>query len=266
MRVLKDLLKIKDQEFLEKFSSVVQKERTALVDVVAHLTEMRRRELYVKEGYSSLFSYMTEKYHYSESSAYRRIQAAKSILLFPEILDLLEQGKLNLTGISLIEPHSTKENGRNLINQVIGKSKNEVEFVLNSAFPKKEILRDKIRRLPVIRVEPEEKIRMTEKNTSQEENLTAHFYTTAAEVKSEEHKESSVPQKPVIIQRVKIEFVADEDVAKLIARARDLLRHKYPNGKLEDLVREAFESLLEKKDPERKIARIEERARRQNKG
>src|SRR3989338_9314038 len=54
-------------------------------------------------------------------------------------------------------------------------------------------------------------------------------------------------------RKVKIEFVADEKVAKLIQRAKEVLRHKYPHGKLEDLVREAFELLLEKKDPQRKI-------------
>src|SRR3989338_3384231 len=58
-------------------------------------------------------------------------------------------------------------------------------------------------------------------------------------------------------RKVKIEFVADEKVAKLIERAKELLRHKYPHGKLEDLVREAFEHLLEKKDPTRKINRDE---------
>ncbi|MBI3018857.1 MAG: hypothetical protein HYY61_03085 [Deltaproteobacteria bacterium] len=61
------------------------------------------------------------------------------------------------------------------------------------------------------------------------------------------------------IRKVKIEFVADEKVAKLIERAKELLRHKYPHGKLADLVREAFELLLEKKDPERKIARLEKK-------
>ncbi len=57
------------------------------------------------------------------------------------------------------------------------------------------------------------------------------------------------------IRRVKIEFVAEEGVAKMIERAKELLRHKYPEGKLEDLVREAFELLLDKKDPERMSSR-----------
>jgi hypothetical protein len=62
------------------------------------------------------------------------------------------------------------------------------------------------------------------------------------------------------IRRVKIEFVADESVAPKIERAKQLLRHKYPQGKLEDIFNEALELLLEKKAPERKIARMEKAA------
>ena len=55
--------------------------------------------------------------------------------------------------------------------------------------------------------------------------------------------------------RVKIEFVANEEVATKIERAKQILRHKYPKGKLEDIFNEALDLLLEKKDPIRKIAK-----------
>ena len=38
-----------------------------------------------------------------------------------------------------------------------------------------------------------------------------------------------------------------------------MLRHKYPKTRLEDIFDEAMEALLDKKDPERKIARVEKR-------
>lgn len=77
--------------------------------------------------------------------------------------------------------------------------------------------------------------RQKEKKTSLEMSFSPSV--TATELKEEE------------IRRVKIEFEADEEVAKLIERARDVLRHKYPKGRFEDLVKEAFKLLLEKKDP-----------------
>ena len=58
-------------------------------------------------------------------------------------------------------------------------------------------------------------------------------------------------------QRVKIELSASESLAKKIQRAKELLRHKYPEGKLEDILNEALELLLNKKDPQRKIQKKE---------
>ena len=42
-------------------------------------------------------------------------------------------------------------------------------------------------------------------------------------------------------------------MALLIERMRQLLRHKYPEGRLEDLIGEALESYLDRKDPLRKL-------------
>jgi len=43
--------------------------------------------------FSSLFSFLTQKYAYSSGAAYRRIQAAKVFALFPEVLEFIHQGK-----------------------------------------------------------------------------------------------------------------------------------------------------------------------------
>ena len=54
------------------------------------------------------------------------------------------------------------------------------------------------------------------------------------------------------IRRVKIEFTADERVASKIARAKEVLRHKFPKGRLEDIIDQALEDMLNKRDPQRK--------------
>ena len=40
---------------------------------------------------------------------------------------------------------------------------------------------------------------------------------------------------------------------QLINRAKLILRHKYPEGRLEDVLSEALEILLERKDPEKRF-------------
>ena len=62
------------------------------------------------------------------------------------------------------------------------------------------------------------------------------------------------------IRRVKLECVVDEAVAKKIERAKQILRHKYPKGKLEDILNEALDLLLEKKDPQRKFQKMTRKA------
>ncbi|MFH2204947.1 MAG: hypothetical protein ABIJ96_17700 [Elusimicrobiota bacterium] len=63
-------------------------------------------------------------------------------------------------------------------------------------------------------------------------------------------------------QRVCLKFAADESLLVKLRRARELLFHKYPSGRLEFLVGQALEDLLEKRDPEHRLARLANRKRR----
>ena len=154
MITLKNLIKISHEQLLKDFSGVVLREREVISEVVAFIAEIRKRKLYAEAGYSSLFLFLTEKYRYSEGAAYRRIQAAKVALLFPEVLEYLSQGRLTLISLSLIESHITQENGKELMSQVFGKKKEEIEYLLSTLFSKEEPkTKDKIRRLPVIKKE-----------------------------------------------------------------------------------------------------------------
>lgn len=272
---MNNLKKIKDNDLLQNFSHLVRKEKETTASLVRYLSEILRRRLFAREGYSSLFAYLTEKYYYSGSAAYRRIQAAKVSLKFPEIIDLLAHGKLNLVSISLIEPHLTFENGKELIEKVLGKTKEEIEYLISNSFQRAAIQThaDKIRRLPVIKKETS---RMLKSCHSEREGLqpetqrisngdSSSFATrgfglrmTSSDAAAAVADENSGKDE---IRRVKIEFVADERLAQKIERARAILRHKYPKARLEEIFDEALEVLLEKKDISRKlISRENERA------
>lgn len=251
---MNSLSKIKNKELLEHFSVIVSKEKMAIADVVAYVAELYQRRLYLEEGYSSLFSFLTEKYGYSGSAAYRRIQSAKISLLFPTVVELLRSGKINLMTLSLVEPHVTKENGENILQEVIGKNKEDVEYYLSNHFFIKERVQDKIRRLPVIKKE----FNPCHSGSAEEGEGTEAICTSPKESSNQDLglRLDLCEKDDLERRRVKIEFVADEGVATKIERSKELLRRKYPQGKLEDIVNEALDALLEKKDPERKILRI----------
>ena len=229
MEKITEISKLKDKELVEQFGVLVRGEKEATASVVAHLSEIDRRKLYAAEGYPSLFSYCVEKYHYSESEAFLRIQAARFSQNFPEVLNFLEKDKMTLTTIKLISPYLTRDNKEVIFKEVDQKSTREAEKVLATLFPQEEEVLDSIRKLP------------SEK--------TAQILTRCAT--STLVKKEAI--KPLTSKRFKVEFSASEELTKKIQRAKEILRHKYPQGKIEDILNEALELLLEKKDPERKI-------------
>lgn len=261
------LSKLTDNHLIHHFSASVQKEREMISDVIAHIAEIDKRSLYAKEGYSSLFNYLREKFHYSESSAYRRIQGAKIMFLFPEILGLLEEGRVTLSTLNLIEPHLTKENVKGIVDQVIGKSKREVESLLDSQFStKRETGRDKIRKLPVFAPaqadqQHDRSLEELQSQHKQPQYPPVRFSPLSCEPETAQNHTASSGSgsEAVIKRRIKIEFCADEALADKIERAKEILRHKFPKGKFEEIFNQALDDLLEKRDPERKIAKREKR-------
>ena len=264
---------ITDQSLLQSLEKAILNEKKMLAEVIRHLAEVYQRRLYAKEGYSSLFAYLQQKYHYSESAAYRRIQAAKLSSKFPEILSMLETGKINLINLCLIQPYLTLDNAKALLAEITHKTKREVEDTVSVHFLDSSLERkpqDKIRRLPLKKVlfektaqiytstgggikigKNENPLEVAQKESQTSLKMSGSLSDTEISTSHaiQNQPSSSAPRK------VKIEFVADENVANLIERAKEVLRRKYPNGRLEDLVREAFELLLEKKDPLKKAQR-----------
>jgi hypothetical protein len=59
---------------------------------------------------------------------------------------------------------------------------------------------------------------------------------------------------PLNADRVRVGFDASVMVMRLIDRAKQVLRHKYPEGRLEDIMQDALELLLDRKDPQRRLA------------
>src|SRR3989338_5977914 len=152
-----DIQKTTDTILLTQFSKAVLKEKQALASVILHLAEIDRRKLYAKEGYSSLYAYLIEKYHYSEGGAYRRIQAARLSLQYPKVISYLESGKLHLMATALISPHLNRENEKEILKKVMGKSKREIEFFIAERFgAKQETVKDEIRRLPLLKPKVQE--------------------------------------------------------------------------------------------------------------
>ena len=110
---------------------------TALI--VAHIAEFIARKLYLEDGYASMYDYCVGELRMSEDVACRRIRAARAARRFPQIFEALADGRIHLTGISLLAPHLTEENAQELLAASVHKTKREIQLVLAARFPQPDL-------------------------------------------------------------------------------------------------------------------------------
>ncbi|UOF01962.1 HNH endonuclease [Bdellovibrio reynosensis] len=78
---------------------LVQKERKLLHLILEHIREIDSRKLYLEKAYSSIFEYLVKELGYSNSSAMRRLEAARLLREVPQIAEGIQKGSLNLSQI-----------------------------------------------------------------------------------------------------------------------------------------------------------------------
>ena len=145
--MLSSVVHLSDHELLARVKHLAEREREATASLIAYLAELDKRRLYLAEGCSSLFTYCTQVLHLSEHAAYGRIEAARLARRFPVILEMLEQGSVNLTTVGLLAGHLTHENHREVLDMARHKSKRQVEELLARLRPQP-LISSSIRRLP----------------------------------------------------------------------------------------------------------------------
>jgi hypothetical protein len=89
--------------FNEKFRELVREERLKTNEVLRMINEFAKSKGYYSLGHSSLFDWLVRGHGYSESAAYRRIEAARVIAELPEISNQLESGEVSLTQVAKVQ-------------------------------------------------------------------------------------------------------------------------------------------------------------------
>ena len=126
---------ISNEVLLVDCKKEVLKEKRVTARVLEYLSEIDKRQLWVKEGYSSLWDFCVRYLGYSEGETRRRIHASRLVSRMEEVKPMLEEGQLSLTTISLLSPHLNSTNAKEILPMVISKSTREVEEVLYEHFP-----------------------------------------------------------------------------------------------------------------------------------
>lgn len=115
--------------------------------VVAHIAEVERRNLHLKEGFSSVYKYCQLRLGLSEYESFHRMTAAAIARKYPVVFGLIDQGKIHVSGLCKLRDFLTRANYIELLREACGKTKQQIEELLAARFPTRKG-RDSMRRLP----------------------------------------------------------------------------------------------------------------------
>ena len=245
MRIrIDDCSQLDDESLRRDLRFLAQREHHSLATLLIHLGEYDRRRLSEEEGYQSTYSYCVKCLGYDEGGAYRRIHAARVCKRYPHILNFIVSGELSLSSLLLLSPVLTDTNQQELIAQARGKSKRDLETHLAGLNPRP-ASPDAFRRMPA------PPLWLTPAGV--QATPAASPEAAMAGILPAQPPGEWQAVMPLSLERVRVGFDAAVVLIKLIDRAKLILRHKYPEGRLEDVLREALEILIERKDPQARL-------------
>ena len=226
---LMNIKELSDKKLVEVFGESVKEERKVTLLVLELVAEMDSRKLYLKHGYSSLFVYLTTELNYSEGATHRRIASARAVNAYPEVKEMLLDGRLSLTNLSMLSKELTEENKDKLLSLASYKSTRELEKLLLDYKPAKKKMREKIK--PVV---------------VKKELRTTPLFDTKIKQESENHfRRRSSSQTQEVEKRLNLSFSVPEETQSLIDEAKQVLSGKLPKGaSLEDLFVAGLESII----------------------
>ena len=194
-------------------------ERQALAEFLIAFAECDRRRLPIEHGYSSSFAYLTEKRRYSKSAAGRRIVAARLIAKHPAIAEWLRDGRVGLTNLCILGDLLEGDDFAEVLGRASGLNEDDtmrLKATLRPQTPPPDLIRKLPAVLPVLGV--------AAPPPATQPSCPAPARAIVLPVSAE---------LSVFRMTVGQAFLAD------YRRLRDLLSHKLPAGRAEDLLHDA---------------------------
>jgi hypothetical protein len=281
------LKSVPDDDLLRELARLVTQSRGIEADLVAHIGEVELRRLYAREACSSMFEYCRRILLLRENEAYLRITVARAAREHPVLLEMLQDGRLHLSGIARLTPHITRENAANLLERASGMSYREIRELAAELEPKPDVAAT-IRKLPersapasrgllqprapacqlgAHRVEfetvkPEPSSRVGSEAGKLESS--PRFDSDAIKLESRpgefrdpqlEHK-AAVPARRALVEplapgRYQVRFTASLELREKLERLQALMRSSVPDGDLARIMEIAVSEKLERVEAKR---------------
>jgi len=204
--------RLTDQALLDQFGDLVRQDRQHTASLLKHIDEIDRRKLWAKYGHSCLFDFCVARYHMSESTAGKRIGAARTARRFPILFEMVARGEIHLSGIHRIKAHLTPENHVDVLARAKHKTIRQLEELVAHLAPRRDAP-STLRALP------------------------------------ERHEVAGPPRRapdpePLAPGRYRLQVTLDESAHQKLRQLQDLLSHQIPNGDPAAVVARALDALL----------------------
>ncbi len=140
------LKRLSSEEIHSRTLEASRTEKDATLNLLYHLQVVKDRRVYALKGYDGIWKYCMKELGYSESGTSEKIGAMQLLEALPEIKEQFESGKMSLTTAAQVQTFVRKvqkeekrifspEQKRELVQQVSGKSKREVERLFATLSP-----------------------------------------------------------------------------------------------------------------------------------
>ncbi len=240
---MQDLKQLESETLVSHLLVMVKHERKHQVEILRYLAELDERRVVVEMGYSGMWDFCRRRLKLSEATSTRRVNVARASRMFPVLLAMLEDGRLNLGTASDLAHGLTTENHVELLAAAAGKTGREVQRLVDPANAKVGAKRDVIRRVGTPSAVAAPAVLALVEGRSETGPAPVQSAVPAAK--------TSAP----IMHRVA--FNADERVVEKLERLQKILGVET----LAEVCDRAADLLLDKLDP---VRRVERRQKKEN--
>src|SRR6187399_3297410 len=130
---------LNDHTLLSQFGVLVRQDHEGIAHLLRHIDAIDQRQLWTKLGYPSMFAFLVTRYHMSESTAGKRIGAARTARRFPVLFAMVARGELHLSGIHRLKAHLTRENHGQVLAAAKHKTIRQIEELVARLAPQPDV-------------------------------------------------------------------------------------------------------------------------------
>jgi 5-methylcytosine-specific restriction endonuclease McrA len=256
--------RVDKRKLLKGLAVLVRDDHALTADLLEHIGEVDRRQLYLELAYPSMFAFCVGRYRMSESMAAKRIRAGRAARRFPCILGMVRKGQLHLTGVHQLAGYLTEENHQQVLRRAKCRTSKEIDELIAEIAPRADG-KTVIQPLSSPANDTDTKSGSAEARARVEDGLpaTAAQASEPLDVGGAPHlpansiRSVTVPLSP---QRYRLHVTVGKEAVDNLEELVNLLSHQLPNGDAGQVVERALELLLE--DTKKRRAALVKRPRK----